>query len=92
MVITIFVMPLFTYPNLLLCSHVVITVLCDLQIFPFPTTEYATCVHCATSPDIRTSGVLMTFPAALPRLEASSVGVAFGTISHCARSPPPDPV
>jgi hypothetical protein len=83
-------MPMFTYPNLSLYSHRVITVLCDLQIFLCPINEDVTCVHCATSPDIRTSGILLTFVATLPHIGAASVGVAFGTISPCARSPPPD--
>jgi hypothetical protein len=60
MVITISVMPPFTYPDLSLCSHGVITILCDLQIFLCPTNEDVTRVHYATSLDIGTSGVLMT--------------------------------
>jgi hypothetical protein len=61
MVITLSIMPPFTYHNLSLHSHGVITALCDLQIFMCPINEDATRVHCATSPDIRTSSVLMTF-------------------------------
>jgi hypothetical protein len=40
---------LFTYPNLSLYSHRIITVLRDLQIFLCPTNEDATRVHIATS-------------------------------------------
>jgi hypothetical protein len=42
-------------------NHGVITILYDLQIFLCPMNEDATCVHCTTSPDVRTFGVLMTF-------------------------------
>jgi hypothetical protein len=90
MVITMVVMPPFIYPNLSLYSHGVITILCDLQIFLHPTNQDATGVHCATSLDIRTSGVLMTLAPALLCLGASSAGVAFRTASPCAGSPPPD--
>jgi hypothetical protein len=92
MVITMSVMPLFTYPNLSLYSHRVITVLYNLQIFLCPMNENVTRVHCATLPDIRTSDVLVTFVATLPCLGAASAGVAFGTISPCAGCPPPYPV
>jgi hypothetical protein len=43
------IMPPFTYPNLSLCSHGFITVLCDLQMFLCPKNEEATCVHCAAA-------------------------------------------
>jgi hypothetical protein len=69
MVITISVMPPPTYHNLSLHSHGVITSLCDLQIFTCPMNEDATHVHYATSPDTRTSGVLMNFePRPFPAL------------------------
>jgi hypothetical protein len=58
------VIPLFTYPNLSLYSHGVITVLLDLQIFPCPTIEDATCVHLATSSPGMTFGALMTSESA----------------------------
>jgi hypothetical protein len=79
MIIIMSVMLPFTYHNLSLYSHRVITVLCDLQIFLCPTNEGVTSVYCATSPDIRTSGILMPFAAALFCLGASSAGVAFST-------------
>jgi hypothetical protein len=50
MVITISVMFLFTYPNLSLFIHGVITVLYDLQIFPCPTNGDATRVHRVATP------------------------------------------
>jgi hypothetical protein len=89
MVITMFVLPPFTYPSLSLCSHRVITVLCDLQIFSCPTNEDVTCVPCAMTLEIETSGVLMTFSAIRHRLEASCAEVTFGAIRH-AESPPSD--
>jgi hypothetical protein len=49
MVITMFIMPLFTYYSLSLCSHGVITVLCDLQIFLCLTNGDVTRVYYATT-------------------------------------------
>jgi hypothetical protein len=86
MIITMYVMPPFTYPNLSLYSHRVITVICDLQIFSCPTNEDVKRVHYATSSDIRTSGVLMTLAEA-----DSSAGVAFSITVPCAGSSLPDP-
>jgi hypothetical protein len=45
-VITMSIMPPFTYPNLSPYSHRVITVIWDLQIFPCPMSEDATCPSC----------------------------------------------
>jgi hypothetical protein len=89
MVITISVMPPFTYPNLSLCSHEAIRVLCDLQMFPCPTNEEATCIHCAAVLEMGTSSTPMTFGVALHCLEVSDAEVTLGTISHRAESPPP---
>jgi hypothetical protein len=82
MVITMSIMPPFTYPNLSLRSHGVITVLYDLQMFLCPTNEKVARVHCAAVLDTGTSSTLMTFGAALHRLEVSDVEVTLGTISH----------
>jgi hypothetical protein len=90
MVITISILPPFTYPSLSLCSHAVIIVLCDLQIFPCPTNGNMTCVPYAVALKTETSGVLMPLGAIYHRLEASSVEVTFGAI-HCAESSPSDP-
>jgi hypothetical protein len=51
-VITMSVMPPFTYPNISLCSHGVITVLCDLEIFLCPTNRDAMRVHRVATPSI----------------------------------------
>jgi accessory gene regulator protein AgrB len=61
MVITMFVMPPFTYHNLPIHSYAVITVFYNLQLFLCPTNEDVTRVHYDTSLDVRTSSVLMTF-------------------------------
>jgi hypothetical protein len=90
MVITISVMPLFTYPSILLCSHRVITIICDLQIFSCPSIGDVTHVHCAATLETETSGALMTFSAICHCLEASCSEVTFGMIHH-VKSPPSDP-
>jgi hypothetical protein len=91
MVITKYVMPPFTYPNVSLYSRRVIIVLCDLQIFLCPMNDGATHVPCATLPDTRTSGALMPYTTALLRLGAFSAGVALIQPSPCVRDPSPDP-
>jgi hypothetical protein len=95
MVITISVLPPFTYPSLSLCSHGVITVLCDLQIFLCPTIGNVTCVPCAVTLKIETSGVLMTLGAICHHLEASSTEVTFSATryaeSFVSDPPRPDP-
>jgi hypothetical protein len=63
MVITMSIMHSFTYPSLSLCSHGIITVLCDLQIFLCPTNGDVTCVHCVVMLETETSGALVTFGA-----------------------------
>jgi hypothetical protein len=87
MIITISVMPRFTYPNLSLCSHGIIRVLCDLQIFLCPSNGDVTRVHCAATLETGTSGALMTFDAIHRNLEASCVEVTFGVIYLCTESP-----
>jgi hypothetical protein len=91
MVITIFVMPPFTNLSISPCSHGIITVLCDLQIFAFPTNGDVTRVHCAATPETGTSGALMTFSAIHHRLGASCVEVTFDVIYLRIESPPSDP-
>jgi hypothetical protein len=88
-IITISIMPPFIYPNLSLCTHRVITVLSDFQIFLCPTNEEATCVHCAVALEMGTPSTPMTFGVALHRLEVSNTLVTLSTISHRAESPPP---
>jgi hypothetical protein len=90
MVITMFVLPPFTYPNLSLHSHGVITVLCDLQIFPCLTNESMTRVPYAVMLKSETSGVLMTLGAICLRLEACSAELTFSAICS-AESSPSDP-
>jgi hypothetical protein len=90
MVITISILPPFTYPSLSLCSHGVITVLCDLQIFSYLTNGDVTCVPCAVTLLIETSDVLMTLGAIHHRREASCAEVTFDAI-HRAESPLSDP-
>jgi hypothetical protein len=85
MVITMSVLPPFTYPSLSLCSHKVIIVLYDLQIFPCPTNGNMTRVPSAMSLETETSDVLMTLGAICHHLEASSMEVTFGAI-RCAES------
>jgi hypothetical protein len=80
MVIIMFVLPPFTYPNLSLRNHGLITVLCDLQIFPCHANENMTCVPYAVTLKSETSGVLMTLGAICHRLEAYSAEVTFGVI------------
>jgi hypothetical protein len=81
MIITIYVMPLFIYPNLSLHSHEVIMTLYDLQIFLYPTNKNVTCVHCNVTPNTETSGALMTFVVVLSRPEASDTKVTSGATS-----------
>jgi hypothetical protein len=81
---------LFTYPNLSLLSHGVITVLYNLQIFSYPTNENMTRVPCVVMLKIEISGVLMTLGAICHRLGASSVEVIFGAI-RSAESYPSNP-
>jgi hypothetical protein len=88
-VIKIYVMPPFTYPNLSMCSHRVIIILCDLQMFLCPTNEEATCVHCAVILETGTSSTSMTFGVTLHHLEVSVTEVTLSAISHCAESPSP---
>jgi hypothetical protein len=92
MVITMSIISPFTYPSLSLCSHGVITVLCDLQIFPCPTNEDATHVHCVTTLETRTSCKSMTFSTVLHHFEASDVEVTLVIISHSPESPLSYPV
>jgi hypothetical protein len=91
MVITMSVLPPFTYPNLSLRSHGVITVLCDLQIFLFPANENVTCVPCAMMLKSETSGVLMTLGAICHHLEASFAEVTFSAIGLRPIRLRPDP-
>jgi hypothetical protein len=91
MIITMSVMPPFTYPSLSLCSHGVITVLYDLQIFPCPTNGDMTRVHYTVTPKTGTFGALMTFGAIHHRLEASYVEVTFSAIYLHVESPSSDP-
>jgi hypothetical protein len=91
MVIIMFVVPLFTYPSLSLCSHGVIIVLCDLQIFPCPTNGDVTRVHCAVMQETGTFGALVTFSAIHRYLEASCAEVTFGAIYLCVESHASDP-
>jgi hypothetical protein len=91
MIITMSVILLFTYPNLSLDSHGVITFIWDLQIFLCPMNKDVPHVHRATSLSTRTSDALMIFTMVHRHLEASGVEVTFGTIFPCVRSPPPDP-
>jgi hypothetical protein len=90
MVITMSVLPPFTYSNLSLRSHGVITVLCDLQIFLCPANENVTRVPNTVTLRLETSSVLMTLGAVCHHLEASSMKVTFGAI-RCADSSPSDP-
>jgi hypothetical protein len=64
----------------------VITLLCDLQMFSCPMNEEATCVYCATALETSTSSMPMTFGVALHHLEASDAEVTLGAISHRAKS------
>jgi hypothetical protein len=89
MVIKMSVMPSFTYPNLSLYSHGVITVLYDLQIFLCPMNEDVTCVHRNRTPDPWTSRAMMTFVVVLHWLEAFTQEVASGANSLRGESPPP---
>jgi hypothetical protein len=78
MVITMSALPPFTYPSLSLCSHGVIIVIYDLQIFSCLTNGNVTCVPCAVMLKTDTSGVLTTHSAIYHHLEASSVEVIVG--------------
>jgi hypothetical protein len=69
-VITMSVMSPFTYANLSLYSHQVITILCDLQIFSCPMNKGVTRGCHDRTPDPHTSNVMMTFVVDLHRLEA----------------------
>jgi hypothetical protein len=75
----------FIYPNLSLCSHGVITVFYDLQIFLCLTNGDVTCVLYATMLETEISGVLMIFGAIRHCFEASCAEVTFGAI-HRAES------
>jgi hypothetical protein len=89
MVIAMSVLPPFTYPNLSLCNHGVIIVLCNLQIFSCPTIGNVARIPYVATLEKETSGVLMTLDAIYHRLEASSAEVTFGAI-HCTESSPSD--
>jgi hypothetical protein len=89
MVITMSIIPLFTYPTLSLHNHRVIIVLCDLQMFLYPTNKGVTHVHSNRTPDTWTSCVMMTFVVVLHWLEAFALEVASGMISIRGESPPP---
>jgi hypothetical protein len=71
MIITMSVMPPFIYYSLSPCSHGVITVLCDLQIFLCPINGDVTRVHCAAALETGISSALMTFGAIHRHLESS---------------------
>jgi hypothetical protein len=90
MVITMSILSLFTYPSLSLRSQGVITVLCDLHIFPCPTNGDVTRVPCVVTLETETSGVLMTINAIRHHLEASCAELTFGTIRR-TESPPSNP-
>jgi hypothetical protein len=89
MVITMSVMPPFTYPNLSLYSHKVITIVCDLQIFPCPTNEDVTRVHHNRMSDPWTSCAIMTFVVVLHCLEVFTPDVTSGVNSLRVESPLP---
>jgi hypothetical protein len=89
MVITMSVMPPFTYPNLSLYSHKVITIICDLQIFPCPTNEDVTRVHHNRMSGPWTSCAIMTFVVVLHCLEAFTPDVTSGVNSLRVESPLP---
>jgi hypothetical protein len=76
------VLPPFTYPSLSLRSHRVITVHCDLQIFP--------CVPYVATLETETFGVPMTFGAIHHHLEASCAEVTFGAVRR-TKSPLSNP-
>jgi hypothetical protein len=78
------------YLRLSLYSHGVITILCDLQIFPCPTNGDVTRVHYAVTPESGTSAALMTIRAIHRHLEASCAEVSFGMIYLRTESPPSD--
>jgi hypothetical protein len=86
MVITMSILPTFTFPNLSLRSHGVITVLYDLQIFSCPTNGNVTRVPCATMLKTETSGVLMTLGTFCHRLGASTMKVTFGAVHSIKNS------
>jgi hypothetical protein len=90
MVITMSVLPPFTYPRLSLCNHEVITIFCNLQKFLCPTNGHTTCVHCAVTLEIGTSGALMTFGTIHRHLEASYAEVTFNAMNFCAENLPSD--
>jgi hypothetical protein len=54
MIIKIFIIPPFTYPNMSPYSYKIITVLWDLHMFLCPTNKSTTRVHLTTSPPERT--------------------------------------
>jgi hypothetical protein len=86
MVITMSVLPPFTYLNLSLRTHEVIIVLYDLQIFPCPTNGNVTRVPCATMLKTETFGVLITLGAICHRLGASSTEVTFDAVRSAESS------
>jgi hypothetical protein len=90
MVITMSVTPPFTYSNLSLYSHGVITVLCDLQIFLCPMNEGVTRVHCATSPDTRASSAPIALAMTPLHFGATSAEVAFDTTFPRGKDSPPN--
>jgi hypothetical protein len=78
------VLPPFTNPSLSLRSHMVITVIYDLQIFSYPTNEDATRVHYVATLETETSNTPMTFDVVLHYAEAFDAEVALGAIFHRA--------
>jgi hypothetical protein len=83
-------MPPFTYPNLSLYGHGVITVLLDLQIFLCPTNGNATRVLYATSSSARASDMVMSSAVILDHPETSGAEATFGALSSCVESPSPE--
>jgi hypothetical protein len=66
-VITMSVMPPFTYPNMSLHDHGVITVLHDLQVFPCSLNEGTMCVPRSASLELRPMVVFRPPLSALSR-------------------------
>jgi hypothetical protein len=79
-VITISIMPPFTYPNLSLYGHGVITVFRDLQIFLHPTNGNVTHVLHAMSSSVRVSAMVMISTVICCHPKTSDAGATFGAL------------
>jgi hypothetical protein len=87
MVITLSVMPMFTYPSLSLASQGAIIVLYSLQLFVCRTTDNTTLSPALRASNMETSDISMTPAAIFHRLDASNAVMTLIAIPLCHERP-----